>query len=89
MPKLYGACVKKNDITYVVTEILGQPLCTGNGTDMQCALTKHMKKFMQERVDREYSTLLWLSKVVIVIISFYLRIGLLLLLLLLCKFVIY
>ena len=59
---MLGACVKKHDITYVVSEVIGKPLCLGNGTGMDCALSSNLKKFFRNSQNREYLSILWLSK---------------------------
>ena len=63
IPQLYGSCVHPDQITYIVSEIIGKPFCGGTGMETKCFSQNNVIKFLKESKDVRYKSLMWLTKV--------------------------
>ena len=63
IPQLHGSCVHPHEIIYVVSKVIGKPLCSGTGVDYDCYSAKDLMIYFQKTPKPGYTVLKWLSKV--------------------------
>ena len=63
IPKLYGACITPNRVTYAVSLVEGKPLCEGVGNSTSCLMAKKLIKYIVHTTKPTLTTLIYLHKV--------------------------
>ena len=62
-PKLYGACITPNEVTYAVEQIEGNPFCKGTGLNATCYLAKDIMHYIFTTSNANLNALKFLTNV--------------------------